>query len=232
MFSPCPCGHSRLPRFLCCKKPLLAAAKPRHLLIVRECLPLQQCRELVDYLQSRSGKALGVMDSSNTTDESVAVMQTSDRVTSALDGDGIQEQLDEILVNLCTNIIPRHFSGSVQWYERPKVLSYETGGLYAKHADSEQFDEQNKRWNRVLDRDVSVIAYLNDDFVGGQLDFHFLGYTYTPRAGDVVLFPSDHRYVHEATKVTAGHRLAVVSWVALRGTPRIRPEPPAHARLL
>ena len=51
-------------------------------------------------------------------------------------------------------------------------------------------------------------------------------YTYRPRKGDLLFFPSDHRYLHQAETVTSGARYAIVSWAALENIPRVLNEPP------
>ena len=65
---------------------------------------------------------------------------------------------------------------------------------------------------KKADRDVSLLIYLNNDFEGGDLRFNYFNYTFSPRKGDVVLFPSDHRYMHEAQLVSKGTRYVIVSW--------------------
>jgi len=188
------------------------------------------CARLENHLQSQIGLDLGVMDVTKSSQGAVAITQSDNRVTTELDVMAVQGELDDLVSRACSDIIPQRYTSEVEWFERPKVLSYREGGLYASHADSEQHDPKTDSWTRVLDRDISLILYLNDQFDGGFLDFHFFNYRYTPRAGDLVMFPSDHRYVHEATKVTAGHRLAVVSWLALQGTDRVRDRPPKNVR--
>lgn len=44
--------------------------------------------------------------------------------------------------------------------------------------------------------DYSAVIYLNDQQSGGELRFVSYGYTYVPRAGDVVIFPSKEAGLH------------------------------------
>jgi len=64
------------------------------------------------------------------------------------------------------------------------------------------------------ERRVSVVGYLNDDFLGGELVFGHLSFRYTPVAGDVLVFPSVAPYFHAITPVTEGVRYAVINWWA------------------
>jgi hypothetical protein len=51
---------------------------------------------------------------------------------------------------------------------------------------------------------VSGVIYFNDDYEGGGLYFPNFDYHYTPEAGDILIFPSNYLYLHEAKPVTSG----------------------------
>ena len=72
----------------------------------------------------------------------------------------------------------------------------------------------------MIDRDLSVLIYLNDDFEGGEVNFSNFGFDIKPSSGLLIAFPSDHRYLHAAQLVTSGVRYAIVSWAAIIGGPR------------
>lgn len=48
----------------------------------------------------------------------------------------------------------------------------------------------------------SVVVYLTDDYLGGEISFPKFDLTVRPRAGTALIFPSD--YVHEVLKVEQG----------------------------
>jgi predicted 2-oxoglutarate/Fe(II)-dependent dioxygenase YbiX len=104
-------------------------------------------------------------------------------------------------------------------------LRYRPGGHYKPHADSENWHREQRQWVRGMDRDYSILVYLNDGYDGGELRFPNFGFRLQPRAGLLVCFPSDHRYLHEVAPVTAGTRYALVSWITARGTPRVGGRP-------
>lgn len=127
-----------------------------------------------------------------------------------------------------TGFVAPHYGVRIEWFERPGVLRYREGGTYVPHADSENWIADERRWKRVIDRDLSILLYLNSDFEGGKVTFSNFGFDLQPSPGMLVAFPSDHRYMHAVQAVTAGVRYAIVSWAAVVGTPRLegghRPE--------
>ena len=82
------------------------------------------------------------------------------------------------------------------------IMKYEKGCFFNNHKDD----------GPTYDRTVSVIAYLNEDYVGGEIEFPGFGVFYKPRAGDVLLFPSSYIYIHNIKEITEGVRYAVVNW--------------------
>ena len=69
-----------------------------------------------------------------------------------------------------------------------RVLKYGRGAEYRAHHDHGPGN------SRVL----SAVAFLNDDFTGGQLVFPKFDVTIEPKAGTCVLFPSNFPYTHIA----------------------------------
>jgi len=109
----------------------------------------------------------------------------------------------------------------VEWFIC-QVLRYYTGGYYGVHADSERFDGATGTWWRFLNRDISLLLYLNDEYEGGKISFPNFNYRYQPGKGDLLIFPSDHCYLHAAEPVTGGVRYAAVGWAAAAGSVRVQ----------
>jgi hypothetical protein len=59
---------------------------------------------------------------------------------------------------------------------------------------------------------VSAVGYLNNDYIGGELNFDKLDFTYKPSSGDVVVFLSDEPYSHASLPVKSGIKYSVVNW--------------------
>ncbi len=75
-----------------------------------------------------------------------------------------------------------------------KLLRYERGGFYKLHFDLA----------RPLPRLLSLICYLNDDYVGGETSFLRQNVTIKPKPGMAILFPSGVSHIHEAKPVIQG----------------------------
>lgn len=102
----------------------------------------------------------------------------------------------------------------IDFFEAPYVLRYGQGGTFAMHSDSEGYNTETEQWSKVFNRDWSLLAYLNDDYTGGELYFPYLNYAYKPQKGDLAFFPSGYIHCHESRPITSGVKLAVVSFAA------------------
>jgi len=61
-------------------------------------------------------------------------------------------------------------------------------------------------------RALSMVMFLNDDFKGGQLEFPYFDVTIQPKAGQMILFPSNFPYAHIAHPVEEGTKYTLVTW--------------------
>ena len=106
--------------------------------------------------------------------------------------------------------------------EPPHILHYGVGGHYIPHVDAETLYKDEiglEMWEKTLDRDLSVVYFLNDDFTGGELVFPAFGLSIKAEAGMLVCFPSDHHYIHGVNPVTHGRRYTIVNWMRVEGMP-------------
>lgn len=58
---------------------------------------------------------------------------------------------------------------------------------------------------------VSLVAYPNDDYEGGELYFRLQNLKIKPEAGDLFIFPSNYMYAHQAMPVTSGLKYSIVT---------------------
>lgn len=72
-----------------------------------------------------------------------------------------------------------------------RVLKYSGGGEYKAHHDHAAMNS----------RSLSLVAFLNDDFTGGNLTFPRFDISIKPKAGNIVMFPSNFPYIHIAEPV-------------------------------
>lgn len=90
---------------------------------------------------------------------------------------------------------------NLRYWEAFNFIKYEPGHHFMEHHD------HGFSYNCT----VSLVAYLNDDYEGGELFFRLQGINYIPKAGDVVLFPSNFMYPHQAKVVHSGTKYSLVT---------------------
>jgi predicted 2-oxoglutarate/Fe(II)-dependent dioxygenase YbiX len=216
---PCYCGTGR--RFKHCCGVRSATRRPPHGVgVVEGFLSPEACRELVSMFDAAQGERFKVRDRAN----ALAVTFDDTRVAERVILGESQRLLDDVVARAFEEqIIPRT-GQSIDWYEEPQLLRYYPGGSYLYHSDAYDYVIERGAWRKAVDRDVSLLLYLNDDYAGGALEFKRLSFTLEPRAGMLVWFPSDIRYEHMAKLVTHGRRYAIVSWAAASGVERVQRE--------
>jgi len=84
-----------------------------------------------------------------------------------------------------------------------RVLKYGRGAEYKGHVDHHPDNA------RIL----SLVGFLNDDFSGGELVFPLFDVTVKPKAGSIVLFPSNFPYYHYANAAGAEDETIKYSFV-------------------
>jgi predicted 2-oxoglutarate/Fe(II)-dependent dioxygenase YbiX len=89
------------------------------------------------------------------------------------------------------------------------LLKYGNGGKYTFHTDN--------LGGRKLNRTLSVIMNLNNDYEGGDLIFGDQKFKEIKRiklkSGSVVFFPSNFMYPHSIEPIIRGTRYSVVAWL-------------------
>lgn len=221
---PCSCGSGE--RFRrCCGSSLQERPPPQGVHVEENFLTAQACADILALARERVGARLKIVDTENSTPDTVVRRYDANRVTLRIDMSAYQSALDEPVLRAIRSRIEPALQCRVDWFEEPQLLHYEPGSFYACHADSECLNDAGTLWERVLDRDVSVLLYLDDAYEGGELAFPNFNYRLRPRPGTLVYFPSDSRYRHTALPVTAGQRHAIVSWLSLRGVAKLRAMP-------
>jgi len=93
-----------------------------------------------------------------------------------------------------------------------------SGDSHIAHADNERKEDECWVPNHTPQRDYTGIAYLNDDFMGGELVFPDLNIVIAPRPGLLVGFPSNHEFVHAVPKVLSGKRYSLPIWFTVNPT--------------
>lgn len=82
---------------------------------------------------------------------------------------------------------------------------YDTGQSMGPHYDGQDGDEFLK---------YTMVIYLNDDYEGGEVNFPNHDLTIKPKAGSLVLFPSQKPYIHESKPIISGNKyMYTAHWV-------------------
>jgi predicted 2-oxoglutarate/Fe(II)-dependent dioxygenase YbiX len=194
---------------------------PNQIIVVPNFLPVGDRNSLLRFAKKQERKWLTMIDLEKSTATRNVQIRDPGRVTQAVNMDRKESVLQGLFRKALLDQVGPVYGHKPALFEAPYVLRYPPGGKYILHSDGEQFDREAKRWYRLRDRDVSLLIYLNDDYEGGELKFDHLNYTYQPKAGDLVFFPSNHRYSHQSLTIKAGFKWAIVSWACFAHTPRV-----------
>mgnify|MGYP003152127648 CR=1 FL=1 len=125
----------------------------------------------------------------------------------------IDKKLEAAVAGLFTRTIVPKYNCKFKHYDAVQMLGYPPGGHYLAHNDAEHFNTKTREWETSIERDVSFVFYLNQEFGGGELEFPELGLTIKPKRGMMVVFPSYKEFLHRVHPVTWGHRYSLVCWI-------------------
>lgn len=91
--------------------------------------------------------------------------------------------------------------GELRYWEATNYVRYGEGQHFQEHHD------HGYSYNCV----VSLVAYPNEDYEGGELFFRLQNVQAKARAGDVFIFPSNFMYPHRAMPVKSGVKYSMVT---------------------
>jgi prolyl 4-hydroxylase len=131
----------------------------------------------------------------------------------------------DVVVGLMRERVARAVGVAPEFCEVAKVLHYEPGQTFHRHADFLETkrpslqEEVRQRGQRV----ATFLLYLNDDYSGGETDFPDIGYRYKGRTGDALLFLNvdeagapDYSTTHAGLPPAAGEKWLLSQWVRSR----------------
>jgi len=118
---------------------------------------------------------------------------------------------------------------SAEWLKIPEsnfeyfqCVSYGPGQEYQAHYDTfdEKFEQGKEELEKIGQRKYTMLAYLNDDFVGGETYFPLLDLLIQPQKGGVLVFENlddDGKILktslHAGLPVTTGKKIAMNMWI-------------------
>ena len=112
----------------------------------------------------------------------------------------LQPSIDDYREEYGIGTIGTHYEG---WQDSYQLLRYSKDNFFNNH-----YDDCAK-----FHRRISVIYYLNDNYIGGEITFNRFGISYKPKANDFIIFPSTYVYNHSVSEVIEGTRYALVTWI-------------------
>jgi len=232
-FNPAPdeacfCGSGKNFR-QCCGSGEWERSPPHGLFLFENIIDDQCAREMTEYADQCEGEPLMMIDDTLSTPGNIVKIQDDRRITERVKLGRRYKEFQDMMGGIFIELAERCVGVQLDWYEAPNLMRYRPGGHYTLHADSMHRDEETDTWHKVIDRDLSMLLYLNEGYEGGELSFNTFDYFIRPRAASAALFPSDHRYLHQAHAVKKGVRYAMVSWASVKGVPKISPTPPINA---
>ena len=89
----------------------------------------------------------------------------------------------------------------LQYWEAMNFIKYNKDQHFKEHTD------HGFSYNAT----VSLVAYINDDYEAGEIKFRLQDLLYKPEAGDLVVFPSNFMYPHQAMPVVSGTKYSIVT---------------------
>lgn len=153
---------------------------------------------------------------------SILVGQVDDDVRSndllALDRAGVLgESANGLLltqIRIIQTLLRQEYGAPFGYAEPFSILRYETGQFYRRHVDNFLLSSRVQELEQgIPTRDISIVGYLNDDFVGGETYFDRQGVTVKPETGSAIVFPSHFTHPHQALPVSQGRKYAFTTWL-------------------
>lgn len=176
---------------------------------------------MMDYVSRTSSLPAGVFAPERYgTGELPEKIDKNIRDTQTLDIGGIIPELTDLLGNVVHRIINPFYEFKIKDSEPPQLLKYEVGGHYKPHFDGVatwRNPDGSTIWKKSVDRDLSCVIFLNDDFEGGDFVFPELRVRVRPEPGLMICFPSTQYYLHQVEPVTKGVRYSMVTWFTVQG---------------
>jgi Rps23 Pro-64 3,4-dihydroxylase Tpa1-like proline 4-hydroxylase len=179
---------------------------------------------LINHAENSDQEQMGVFDPERANQKPDEIhpgkIDLSSRNVKCADIIPILSEIKELYDNIVHNVINPFYGFKIRDSELPQLLVYKPGGHYQPHYDAVakwKCPDGNIIWKKSIDRDISTVLFLNNDFEGGDFVFPDLRVTIRPEPGLLVAFPSSQFYLHKVEPVISGTRYTMVNWMTVQG---------------
>jgi predicted 2-oxoglutarate/Fe(II)-dependent dioxygenase YbiX len=194
-----------------------------NILIQPKVLTPEAIEFLINHAKNSHQDQMGVFDGEKAnqgTEEHPSKIDLNQRNVKCADILPILPEIKELYDNIVHHIINPFYGFKIKDSEMPQLLVYEPGGHYKAHYDAMakwKCPDGNIIWKKSIDRDISTVLFINNEFEGGEFVFPELRVRVRPEPGLLIAFPSSQHYLHKVEPVISGTRIAMVNWMTVQG---------------
>jgi len=196
--------------------PFQAAELRADVMVARNILSREDCAKIISTIEARPEqwqKSSTVADANAGSIAPNSPRKSDGFPLSSIAGKSLFTSINKV-DDLCFGV----FGQAVQAYSRLlgerfaidqdegySVLRYGQGGEYKYHVD-------NGAASTGTLRTLSALLYLNDNYVGGEIDFPRQALKIKPETGLVIVFPAIANFIHASLPIESGIKYTVVTW--------------------
>ena len=109
-----------------------------------------------------------------------------------------------------------------EYLNNPSPVIWRTGAFMEEHVDlmglmnEKDYDISEHPDVELNDYTLAAIIYINDAYEGGELCFPDFDLQIKPKAGTLILFPSNSDFKHSVNEVKSGNRFTVATWYKVK----------------
>lgn len=177
------------------------------IVIIPNFLSSAECQELITLGKAQKTNSTGIQNDLVPEWKSVSNFE--------FEGGNLEQRIADVHERVSEEIKARYEVTDAVPREDGYFYEYTMGDFYRPHCDAQSVTVQDGiavGARKPSSADVSSIVYLNDNFVGGQLDFGFRGQTVKPQEGMLVLFYGGWQNSHCVLPIELGKRYCIVNW--------------------
>lgn len=128
-----------------------------------------------------------------------------------------RRDMDEEIIEILNKVFTFAYEKSKNFYgvdidpvnqSKFNLMKFPEGMFLDPHIDIESSEENH----------ISVIYYINDNYIGGQICFPKFNIRIKPKQNSLIFFPGNENYVHEVTGAFEGERYSSSMWLQFTGS--------------